>query len=188
MNPKLHKWERWLNAIRGELTEIMRSRLVFREIFDLIQSNPELPSSSLVYFHLRAWYGDHAIMALRRQLKDGQQSISFLGLLQDIHENTTLVPDHQGRVLSAQDVHADIQRLREAAESCEPFADKRIAHYDQGQAPKSPSYDELDAALDALDELFCKYLLLVTGEQLTSSTPSIAYNWCKVFQHAWMAK
>ncbi len=185
MKNKRLKWERWLEVIRQQLHAVMRSRLILRETFALIRANPQLPPSSLIYHHLRVWYGDHAIMALRRQIKDSQQSISFVRLLRDIQANAALLTDGQGRALPPQEVDADIQLLCLAAASCERFADKRVAHHDRGKAPSSPSYDELDRALDALDALFRKYYLRVTGKALVSTTPSIAFNWQKAFEHAW---
>ncbi|MFH1108469.1 MAG: hypothetical protein V1790_04625, partial [Planctomycetota bacterium] len=92
MNQIRQKWERWLEDIRQQLHAVMRSRLVLRETFALIRDNPNLPPSSLIYHHLRAWYGDHAIMALRRQIKDSRQSTSFVRLLNDIQPESCVIP------------------------------------------------------------------------------------------------
>lgn len=185
MRHKLQKWERWLETIRQQLHAVMRSRLILRQTFALIRNNPQLPPSSLIYHELRVWYGDYAIMALRRQVKDNQKSISFVRLLRDIEANAALLSDSDGKPLRGTKVAGDIHRLATVTASCERFADKRVAHHDRGKAPASPSYDELDAGLDVLDELFREYYLRVTGKALLSTTPSIAFNWQKVFEHAW---
>ncbi len=185
MKQKLQKWERWLEAIRLQLQAVMRSRFILRETFALIRDNPSLPPSSFIYHHLRVWYGDHAIMALRRQVKEDRQSISLVRLLRDIEANAALLSDGHGKPLLGTKVAADIHRLATVTASCERFADKRVAHHDRGKAPASPSYDELDAGLDELDTLFRKYYLLVTGKAMHSTTPFIAFNWQKAFEHAW---
>ncbi|MBK7832186.1 MAG: hypothetical protein IPJ56_07545 [Gemmatimonadetes bacterium] len=211
MNQKIQKWSRWLDAIKQQLHDVMRSRVVFNDTFRVIVENPALPRNSLVYHHLRAWYGDHAIMAVRRQLKVDRSAISLLRLLEEIEAHAAIFTRRRwldswgdwadrpiareswhrfvgddAAALPASLVRSDIDALKRAAEAVERFADKRVAHHDRGKVPDSPTYDQLNESLDLLDRMFCKYYRLVTGKALTSTTPTIAYNWMKAFSVAWL--
>jgi hypothetical protein len=210
MRQKREKWIRWLERIKQQLHAVMESRHVFEETFRLIRENPALPRESLIYLHLRIWYGDHAVMAVRRQIKNDPSAISLLRLLLDVQGSAHVITREEwlaawddwrddpiavkswdgvagpgALALDPAIVAADIALLRQTAADIERFADKRVAQHDAGREPDPPTYDQLNACLDRLDELFRKYYRLDAGKSLLIKTPSIAYNWMRAYEHPW---
>ena len=80
----------------------------------------------------------------------------------------------------------DLAKLRQVARSCETFADKRIAHFDTGDTPKPPTFQELDDALDLVASLLQKYYSIVMASDIAFTTPMIPFNWKKIFEQPWL--
>jgi len=209
---KLAKWRRWLQAIKIQLYVAAESHHVFHEIFAMVRANPSLPRTSLVYGRLGLWYGDSVLMAVRRQAKSMPQSISLRRLLEEIRDNPAVLTRQYwvglwaGHPLEARAdrafdkysgqgsayvdagmVQKDIDDLQRQLQRCERYTDKRIAHFDKGQPPSTPTYRQLDDALKALEKTFQKYYNIVTADSIMTITPTIAYNWKRVFDVAWAA-
>ena len=63
-------------------------------------------------------------------------------------------------------VQCDLNRLETHADKLEDFADKRVAHYDNRPPKHIPTFAELDACIDCLEELMRKYWLLFKASDL----------------------
>ena len=213
MNSKIEKWSRWLEIIKKQLNAAMWSRHIYTETMTIITSNPKLPKKGAFYAALQMWYADSVLMALRRQLKSSPQSVSLTRLLAEIRDEPQHLSRsywlelHAGSVVlpwadrsydslvgkgakhpTRAQLEKEIAKLQKTAVRCEGFIDKRIAHYDRGSTPKSPTWNDVYGALDVVDELFRKYYLLVTASNVLSTTPEIGYDWKKVFRQAWISK
>lgn len=200
----------WLGIIQQQLYSAMESRLVYTTTVEIVTTNFALPQRSAFYGRLQLWYAESLIMAVRRQAKVGQ-GISLAGLMRDIADCprevsrkywTSLWKGHvleEGADLSfdmlvgegkdsieVADVDQDLAELGHLAESCERWADKRIAHHDPGGEPKPPTFGDLDAALDVLDRMFKKYYLYVTADGIASTVPVIQHDWLAVFEQPWL--
>ena len=211
MSSKIDKWRRWLGEIKQQVYSVMQSRHVYNETVAIIHANKSLPKTSVFYGQLQVWYADSVIMAIRRQAKIDRQAISLARLMDEMRENPELISreywtdlckgyvveefsdrmfDHlAGRGAKHVDptvVEADLVRFRNSLRSCERWADKRVAHFDAGKAPKPPTFGELDEALESLDEMLKKYFNLVTADAIAFTTPEIQYNWKRIFEHPWM--
>jgi hypothetical protein len=211
MNERFAKWNRWLDIIYAQVTDLAVYRHIFWEVQNIIKNNPNIQKASSFYTFLGTSYVALAVMGVRRQLKQDKQSISFVRLLQEIIETPHVlsrkrfVALYTGSVvghLADRDfdqfsgngkehidpniVKQDLEKLRELGLKCEEFADKRIAHYDQ-QAPKNlPTFNELDACIDYLEELLKKYWLLFRAVALLSVLPTWQYDWTEIFQEPWL--
>ena len=60
---------------------------MFWEVQDIIRENPRIQKPSAFYRYLGRTYLSHALAGLRRQIKPQKDSISFVGLLEDIAKN-----------------------------------------------------------------------------------------------------
>ena len=60
---------------------------MFWEVQDIIRANPRIQKPSAFYRYLGRTYLSHALAGLRRQIKPQKDSISFVGLLDDIAKN-----------------------------------------------------------------------------------------------------
>jgi hypothetical protein len=211
LSPKREKWVRWLEEIKQQVYSAMESRLIYRETSAIIQANKSLPEQSAFYGRLQLWYAESALMAVRRQAKIDSQAISLARLMREIQQTPELINrtywislfrgyaiEHLAdgmfdRIAGAGAEHVDpgtveedLADLRRLVASCETWADKRVAHFDHGVAPKPPTYQELDEALDVIGRMLQKYYNFVTADAIAYTTPEILHNWKRVFEHAWL--
>ena len=63
----------------------------------------------------------------------------------------------------------------------EGLVDRTIAHLDQRGFDHAVMYGELDACIDALDEMVYRYLKLTTGCGPSGLEATILPNWTKIF-------
>ena len=84
---KLEKWLKWMQTIQDEIIKLLSDVKVFWEVQDMIRQNPHIQKPSYFYHYLESSYISHALVGLRRQIKNQKDSISFVGLLKDIAEN-----------------------------------------------------------------------------------------------------
>lgn len=83
---KLDKWLRWMEPIHDEILMLVQDAKVFWEVQDIIRENSRIQKPSSFYRYLERSYISHALAGLRRQIKPHKDSISFVGLLEDIAE------------------------------------------------------------------------------------------------------
>lgn len=211
MSPKREKWVRWLEEIKQQVYSAMESRLIYRETSEIIQANSDLPKESAFYGRFQLWYAESALMAVRRQTKIDTQAISLARLMREIQQSPELINREywvglfEGYVIEhladgmfdriagvgakhidPTGVEQDLSNLRQLVASCETWADKRVAHFDHGVAPKPPTYKQLDDAMDVIGGMLQKYYNLVTADTIAYTTPEILHNWKRVFEHAWL--
>ncbi len=86
-NSKLKKWLKWMETIQSEIQKLLRDTNMFWEVQDIIRENPRIQKPSAFYRYLGRTYLSHALSGLRRQIKPQKDSISFVGLLEDIAKN-----------------------------------------------------------------------------------------------------
>lgn len=178
----------------------------------VVAANPEIANGGAFIERIQLWYADHIIMALRRQAKIDKGAISLARLMDEIRQEPRLVDRVHWRSLMqgytvepladqmfdriagtgephlrTEIVMMDLETLRAIVNSCERWADKRVAHHDQGSDPSPPTFGEVDTALNAVSEMLQKYHVLVTGDAIAYTTPVIQYNWKRVFEIPWAA-
>jgi hypothetical protein len=83
------------------------------------------------------------------------------------------------------DPTADIARLRAGAQPIRRYVNEHVAHASESKSAGVATYDELDAALDVIDELTRKVHVLLTGDDLAQIVPVWQYDWTRVFESAW---
>jgi hypothetical protein len=212
MDAKLSKWLRWLEVIKGEVQDLVMTKCTFRDVHKLIKDNPQLHQPSSFYDYLSRTYVSHVVIGIRRQLKCDSQSISLAGLLEELVDTPEVftrayyVGLYKGSVVehfANKDfdkfaiqgsphidptlVAADLAQLRVASMRCEDFADKRVAHRDKREPKELPTYNEVDACIDVLDNLYVRYLLLFHASNMTSLLPEMQYDWKAIFRVPWIS-
>ena len=211
MDPRLTKWLRWLDIIKVEIQDLVVAKYTFHEIQKMIAENPDIQKSNSFYRYFTSTYVSHTVIGLRRQIKTDPQSISLALLLQEVantpevlsrkyykslYEGSTVedLADKDfdkfsgtGRKhIDPEIVRADLQRFRDATRRCEDFADKRIAHRDKRDPKILPTYNEVDACIDLLDELYVKYLLCFKANAMDTLLPTWQYDWKEIFSIPWI--
>jgi len=212
MNPKLSKWLKWLDVIHKDVRNLKVAQRNFWEIQNLIEANKNLHIENDFFRYIAESYVSHAVMSIRRQIKvSDENSISFAKLLQEIIDNPDVlsrnyyVSLYKGSYLEdladsdfnkfseprlecvkASLICTDLQQLKVNATGCEHLADRRIAHIDSRSLKKSVTFNELDKAIDTMDELFVKYYLLFHAKKMDTVLPVRQYDWQKIFTIPWI--
>jgi hypothetical protein len=211
LDHRLQKWIRWLDIIQVEITRLVVAKHIFWSVQEMIKQNKEIQKPSEFYRYLGDTYIAFAVMGVRRQIKNDPNSVSTARLLSEIGEeprhisrkyyrslyvssgNEHYADKHFDRYchnpndphVSAMMAQNDLAELKKAAETCEDFADKRVAHYDK-RAPKIlPKFKELDDAIEALHRLYLKYRLVLLAECWTTLLPTYQYDWKEIFDCRW---
>ena len=209
MEQRFEKWNNWLDKIDVDVCRLISNRTIFREVQEIIDNNPKIQSPNLFYAYLEDTYVAFTAMAVRRQIKPHKNCISFTGLLREIIDTpcvlsrerfTNMYPksmqkhansDFSQFAGSCEDhvdpnvVRQDLKNLNDLGSELEVFADKRIAHYDKREPKKIPTFNNLDACIDYLEELTKKYLLLFRAV----ARPSLVTNlddWQEIFREPWI--
>lgn len=105
------------------------------------------------------------------------------------HMSFNAVAGKKAAYLRQRSVRRDMRRLEDASERVRRFVNKRIAHRTGfGEIRRLPKFDELDAALTALDDIFCKYNLLLRAQGLTTCHATRQYDWREVLWEPWVLK
>jgi hypothetical protein len=61
------------------------------------------------------------------------------------------------------------------------MADRSLAHLDTRGFDGLVRFDDLNASIDAFDELVCKYLKLLRGCGYATLEPVVLYDWDRIF-------
>lgn len=89
------------------------------------------------------------------------------------HVRRSLINSHKRRLVRAHD------RLRR-------FVNKHVAHTSQHPMRRLPTFADLDACIDLLEELLIEYVELIEGKGLTDVLPVWQYDWKAPFRVAWL--
>ena len=84
---KLEKWLKWMETIHDEIRSLVQDANMFWEVQDIIRENPHIQKPNAFYSYLARTYLSHALVGLRRQTELQKDSISFVGLLDEIAKN-----------------------------------------------------------------------------------------------------
>lgn len=215
-NPQIDRWRQELEVVHNEIVGLAHNRRLFRDIFEIVNANPRLPKSSAVYGWMIDGYVSLATMAVRRQVDERPDVVSFAHLLGGIAASPQIItrawfvsqyhhpatawadkdfdafdPGRYGSV-DPQIVSDDLNRLKTTAGAVETFANKHIAHRDrkialkQAATPPTVTWGELNKAIDFLAELLAKYELLLTQRKMLGAEPVIQSDWQEVFRLPWI--
>ena len=83
----------------------------------------------------------------------------------------------------------DIAEIKNQTKQVKAFIDKWVVHHDQRrQQINVPTFGNVDSALQFLDEMICKYHLLLAGSDLSGSCMPVAGNWKNIVRRVWIEK
>jgi hypothetical protein len=80
----------------------------------------------------------------------------------------------------------DIAELKKRTETLKTFVDERIAHSAIEQEKELPKFQDLDDAIDYLEEILRWYNHLVTGAVVPNLLPTWVYDWKEIFHFPWI--
>lgn len=218
MDQKFEKWEKWLEKdIYKDFAEVFFNRHIFWEVQAIIKNNPNLETYKPNWFNvfLGQAYFDYAVSAIRRQIKPHKDSISFVGLLEEMIRTPSVLSRerfverfvhlHPAGEKCAKDlfdkkfagkctdhidpviVCQDLCKLKALSETVENFADDRVSHLGKRKSIEIPTFNALDSCIDCLSELIRKYYLLVKAVDLGGDlSVDFTDDWKGIFHQPWV--
>jgi hypothetical protein len=212
-HPKLRdRWKSWLPQMRNDLTYLLGSREIFWELQEVAKENPAILTPGSFFDWMCGNYMAAASVGARSFVDQSRTGHSLWRMLYEILENPGVinreahVKMYRGvrdlgemtfnsvvgrgkQYLPQRAVRADIRKLEDASERVRRFVNKRIAHKTmRGEIRRLPRLNELDAALNTIDELLCKYNLLLTAQGMSTMHATRQYNWQEVLWEPWILK
>src|SRR4030042_308372 len=213
MNERLIKWIKWLEVIQADIRSLLLNRNIFWEVQNMIKLNKDIQKPSSFYRYLGDTYVAYSAIAIRRQIKIDNQSISFARLLSEIIEDPMPLSRNYFKSLYVRSavetfadgdfdqftgsnkdhicprmIRGDLDALKLQAKKIEDFADKRIAHHDKKEPKSLPTFSEVDDCINLLDQLYVKYHLVFHASSMTSLMPVYQYDWKAIFEVPWLPK
>jgi hypothetical protein len=209
---KVEKWTRWIEGeIKGEVLTMHHHQAVFQRVSEIVNTRePKLPGS-LFFDYFRDTYATSQAAAIRRQAEQSQRVVSLGRLLPEIAAGPERLtrrrfvgawpPEEQprgsdtfserfagdlGDHLDPKPVAADIERLEAEAKKVIDHVDQYIAHADEKPVAELATFEELNAAIAIVGELFRKYALLLTGDSYATLVPVPQHNWEAIFEVPWI--
>lgn len=180
--PITEKWDRWLGQLRLEVSTLFLYRKLWRMYIDAAIA-AKVPSSFIFTLQQES-YATRQAVAIRRLCKARSGQYSFHNLLADIRDHPTLTPNPTDPL----DVAADIWSLSAGnLLRVHVYVDQFVAHKQESPTAVTATFEDIDAAIDQLGELFQKYTLLVQNELVTVDS-AIAGDVMAPFRMAWLPR
>ncbi|MGH9376217.1 MAG: hypothetical protein ACRD1J_08645 [Terriglobia bacterium] len=200
----------WLDIIKQAVQELRIDQHIFWEVQEIIRTNHKIHTPGDFNGWMAKMYSSAMSVAIRRQVDEDTRSISFLRLLEEISDHPDVISrerfvsfykgaleqlgqfDFDRNVgegldhVDSKTVESEIGDLKEKTDALRHYVNKRIAHHDEKEFTGFPKFQDVDDAVDFLENLLKRYLLLFRGVGLTQALPVGQHDWKAVFLHRWI--
>lgn len=208
------KWKQNINIIKRDMGDLLTSRMIFNELGEIIKKNTALQKTPGLFFEwIKDNYVARMAVAVRRLADQDKRSISLLNLITELQKNKDALsrkyflskysmadhdmadPDYDSfacknsKSLSDFKLKSDKIKILKHTKKIKCFVDKWVAHHDYDRSvaiKKLPTFSDLNDTLNQLDEITCKYDMLLTGGGMTSCEPTIQFYWKEPLTIPWI--
>ena len=208
------KWKRWIGIIGHDLANNLTSSDIHEEIRHIIITlNERIQAPSLLYNWLVDNYVDSITIRVRRLTDHDTRCISLYRLIEDISKNHEAITrdyyvsryhkqmreegfadrdfdrfaNKGNNLISEYKLRKDMRRLDKNTDRIRKFVNKWIAHCDlQHKKLTARTHKDINDSLKSIDELFCKYNMLVTRGGMRTAKPVLQFDWKEPLRHAWI--
>ncbi|MFL5840106.1 MAG: hypothetical protein ACJ77Z_06615 [Thermoleophilaceae bacterium] len=216
VDEEVRKWRDWIEGpIRNDILGMHHERQLWRELGELITANPAVAETPSAFWDLmRETYGITQAIAIRRQADRDSRVCSLARLIEEMRDDAPRLTrdyfvglwdkndDYWTRVAhSAFDALAgpggvhldpevpktDLERLRSDASKMATYVNEHVAHdMAEPTVEDFPTFDDMNAAMDALGEMFKKYASVLTASSYVFLEPAMQYDWKAIFRRPWI--
>lgn len=201
--------------MRIDLTDMLDKRDTFWELQEVAKENPRILNPGSFFDWMCRNYVVAQTVGIRSLVDQSRGSHSLWRLLFEVlehpgildrgmhvrmyrssplgeelgHMSFNAVAGRGSKCLSQRATRTELRRIENVSERVRRFVNKRVAHRtNPGEIRRLPTFDEIDAALTTLDEVFCKYNLLLTAEGMSTCHATRQYEWRQVLLEPWVKK
>lgn len=209
------KWVKWLPRMSHDLTDLLGKREIFWELQEVAKENKSILQPGSFFDWICRNYVIAQTVGIRSFMDQSKDSHSLWRMLFEMLENPGVlgravhvrmyrgtpsgeelghmsfnaVVGKSAKQLGQNAIRADLRRLEDASERVRRFVNKRVAHRTSpGEIRRLPKFNEVDAALDVLDEVFCKYNLLLRAQGISTCYATRQYDWREVLWEPWLPR
>jgi predicted small secreted protein len=204
------RWVTWADRIKKDLQGLVNNQQIFLRFNDIVQRNLEhiKQNEGLLFCYFVAnCYAGQAAVGIRRHLKIDDNSISLRKLMEQIKKcasqftfefyiaqypiNGSYINwqkptfsqfSHDEKVIAEDIIDADLKTLDILGRQIETYVDRQLAHLDKRGWDGRVKSGDMKKMIDQFDALACKYLSLIAAKGYTSLSPTICYDWDRIFQ------
>lgn len=208
-------WRRWLPSMSADITDLFSKKEIFWDLQEVAKENNKLLNKGIFFDWMCRNYVISQTVGIRSFVDQSRGSHSLWRMLYEIlehpgvisraahvemyrdspmgeelgHMSFNSVVGKSAKRLGQNAIRADMRRLEDACERIRRFVNKRIAHRTHAtEIRRLPIFDELDEALRVIDEIFCKYNLLLRAQGLSTCEAVHQEDWREVLWEPWIAR
>jgi hypothetical protein len=203
-------WNEWLDTISQDIFDLAMNRDTLRELRKIVAANPAVQEPGFFHEWLLKLYATTQAVGVRRQNDGAKDVVSLRRLLESMKANTHLLTRKRFINLyphEMRDRHANrdfdkycgvgwpcldpatvdnlLRRLDDTAAAVHNFVSKRVAHQVEG-ASATATFDDLDKALDSLEYVLKRAVMMLRADGLSTAVPVNLENWKAVFRRPWI--
>lgn len=199
-------------GMRHDLTDLLGRREIFWELQEVAKENGKILSPGAFFDWMCANYISAVSIGIRRFVDQHKGSHSLWRMLYEMLQHPGVldreaharmymstpmgvefgrqcfnnVSGDASRILQPS-IRSDLRQLEDASDRVRRFVNKRIAHRTSpGEIRRMPKFEEVDAALNKLDELLSKYNFLLTAQGTDTFHATRQYDWREVLWEPWI--
>jgi hypothetical protein len=207
------KWKEWIDKIRQDLDDLLISQDIIKEVSQIVALNKRIQSSPFFFNWIQGNYVDSIVIGIMRLSENDDRVVSLHNLIKEIIENPEVITrdyfvsryqkdmqdmgiadghfnefaDANKQFVSESKLRADLTFLNDNTRLIKGFRDKWVAHLDKDRPLKQlATHNDVESALSALDEIFCKYYILIDGAGTLTAKRALAFDWKESLRHPWI--
>jgi len=209
-----HKWRSWLDEIGNELGWLLTGRDLFWRLQEIVESNEKIQSPAILHNWIADNYVAKTTTGIIKVTDHHRGTISLYWLIKGIKNNPDLISrdyfvsqwrddflremgtadrtfdmyaNFGKQLVDPERLDADIRGLDEGTSLVKDFRDQWVAHFDEKRkTDQMPTFGDLNKALDIIDEVWCKYRLLLERSATDTRKPAMALDWEEPLRHCWI--
>lgn len=184
------KWLFWIDVVYKDLRSIIANRKVYFELYKIIRNNKRIDTKNYYNTFCIECYKVYIIMGIRRLIENDKDSISFIGLLEDIY-SSKIIYNKLG--IDGKKLKKDIRSIKEKSGPFKKMADKYFAHNDRSYRSKTLLLrrNEINSFIDLLARIYMEYCFYLQGDDYGIWPPNgnyIGNDWKNIFKTPWITE
>ena len=194
------RWGRWLQRCSNDIIVLHGHQGSWDELRAVVDANIHIPVPNHVMDFVADLYAIVIAVGVRRQADRADDVANLRRLIDDVARHPAALPREWfvarypefmrdqgerdfdkftkpgGAFVDPAIIRDDLARLGAIGARVKRYVDQHLAHSAENLTAPIPKYSDLRECLSGLDQLLRRYYLLVDGGGLTSSTPTMQYN------------
>jgi hypothetical protein len=207
------KWNEWIEKIGSDLGDLLTDQDIFNELCKIVDSNRRIRSQSAYFGWLRDNYVNSVVVRIVRLNDHDNRTVSLHNLIKEIAKSPEAITRNyfvSGYPKWMQDIGAagcDFDEFSEPGDQhvstdklnthitlldkktalITTFRNQWIAHWDKNrEIDRLPTFNDVEEAIRVIDNIFCKYYLLLKGAGLTTRKPALQFDWKEPLRYPWI--